>query len=142
MRVHTRLHVIATLAALLAVSACGSVTPVYPDQSSVAYSQTDITVGTGTEAAAGKTASVQYILWLYSDTGPDHKGTQVDSGAFTYSVGTTQVIRGFDMGVTGMKTGGTRRVVVPPSLAYGTTGSGPVPPNAALVFEIALVSVQ
>jgi len=46
------------------------------------------------------------------------------------------------MAVTGMKVGGTRRAVVPPSLAYGTTGSGPVPPNAALVFDIALNSVQ
>ena len=128
--------------AALAVSACGSSSPVAPDQTSVAYSQTDLTVGTGTEATPGRTASVQYILWLYSETGVDKKGQQVDSGQFAYVVGSNQVIKGFDTAVTGMKVGGIRRATIPPSLAYGTTGSNNIPPNAALVFEIGLAGVQ
>jgi FKBP-type peptidyl-prolyl cis-trans isomerase FkpA len=122
----------------------GSSSPTAPDQSSVTYSQVDLTVGTGADATAGKTASVQYVGWLYSETGADKKGTQFDSGQFAYVVGSTSIIKGFDMGVTGMKVGGVRRVIMPPSLAYGTTGNqdGSIKPNAALVFEIALANVQ
>lgn len=122
----------------------GSTSPTASDQTSVAYSQTEVTVGTGAEATAGKTANVQYALWLYSETGPDKKGTQIQQSQFSYVVGSTTIIKGFDMGVTGMKVGGMRRIVVPPSLAYGTTGNtdGTIKPNAALVFEILLVGVQ
>ena len=122
----------------------GSSSPTAPDQTSVVYSQTDLTVGTGAEATAGRTASVQYGIWLYSETGVDHKGTQLQPGQFAYVVGSTNIIKGFDMGVTGMKVGGMRRITVPPALAYGTTGNteGTIKPNAALVFEILLVGVQ
>ena len=133
---------LAATGALVAASACGSKSPIAPDQSNVAFSTTDLTVGSGAEATSGKTATVQYNAYFYSDTAADHKGAQFDSGTFPFVLGANQVIRGFDMAVTGMKVGGTRRAVVPPSLAYGTAGSGPVPPNAALVFDIALNSVQ
>lgn len=134
------------LVLLVGAAGCdfGSTSPTRPDQSSVTYSQTDLTVGTGAEATPGKTASVQYAIWLYSETGPDKKGTQLQSSQFAYVVGSTSIIKGFDMGVTGMKVGGIRRIIVPPSLAYGATGdsTGTIPPNAALVFEIQLVNVQ
>jgi FKBP-type peptidyl-prolyl cis-trans isomerase FkpA len=133
-------------ALLAAVTACdfGKVgAPTAPDQSNVPYSQTDLTVGTGAEATTGSTATVQYGAWLYSDTASDHKGTQIDANTVSFVVGTTppQVIPGFDMGVTGMKVGGTRRVICPPSLAYGSTGYQTIPPNAALVFDIGLNAV-
>jgi FKBP-type peptidyl-prolyl cis-trans isomerase FkpA len=51
------------------------------------------------------------------------------------------VIPGFDQGVTGMKVGGKRRLTIPPNLAYGSTGSGPIPPNTTIVFEVELVSI-
>jgi FKBP-type peptidyl-prolyl cis-trans isomerase FkpA len=136
------------LAAALLVGAAGcdfgSSSPTAPDQTGVAYSQTDLTVGTGAEATVGSTASVQYNLWLYSDTATDHKGTQLQGGQFPYKVGDGSLIKGFDMGVTGMKVGGIRRVIMPPSLAYGATGNsqGTIPPNAALVFEILLSGVS
>ncbi len=134
---------LALIAAALAVSACKGSSPTSPDQSSVPYAQADVTVGTGAEATAGKTASVQYILWLYSETATDHKGSQLESGQFAYVVGSNQVIKGFDNAVLGMKVGGVRRVTVPPSLGYGSAGSAPsIPPNAALVFEIGLANVQ
>ena len=137
------LGLLAAIAVLVAASACGSKSPIAPDQSNVAFSTTDLTIGTGADATAGKTVVVQYGLWLYSDSAVDHKGQQVDSGTLQpFVLGANQVIRGFDMAVTGMKVGGTRRAVVPPSLAYGSTGNGPIPPNAALVFDLALNSVQ
>jgi FKBP-type peptidyl-prolyl cis-trans isomerase len=107
----------------------------------VPFSQTDLTVGTGTEATNGSTATVTYGAWLYSESAPDRKGTQVDQNQFTFILGANQVIRGFDQGVVGMKVGGTRRLIVPPSLAYGSSGNQSIPPNAALVFDIGLTSV-
>lgn len=121
----------------------GSTSPTPPDQSAVAYSQTDLTVGTGAEATVGTIATVQYGGWYYSDTATDHKGTQFDANQFAFTVGAGTIIKGFDMGVTGMKVGGIRRLIIPPSLAYGATGNGStIPPNAALVFDILLGGVQ
>ena len=135
---------LAATGVLVAASACGSKSPVAPDQSNVAFSTTDLTVGTGAEATAGTRATVQYNAFFYSDTAADHKGAQFDAGTIPFVVGATPpaVIRGFDMAVTGMKVGGTRRAIVPPSLAYGSAGNGPIPPNAALVFDIALTNIQ
>jgi FKBP-type peptidyl-prolyl cis-trans isomerase FkpA len=136
------------LAGLLVLAAgCdnGSSSPIAPDQNGVPYSQVDLTVGTGAEAATGKTAVVQYIGWLYSETGAENKGRQFDSGQLQpFVVGNGTLIRGFEMAVTGMKVGGVRRAIIPPSLAYGATGNAGagIPPNAAVVFEILLGSVQ
>jgi FKBP-type peptidyl-prolyl cis-trans isomerase FkpA len=130
------------ISACLLICACGSSSPVAPDQSNVQFSQTDLTTGTGTPVAAGNTASVSYNLWLYSANAADNKGTNLGAGAFSFVVGSGQVIPGFDQGVTGMQVGGTRRLIVPPSLAYGAAGNGPIPPNAALVFEVQLVAIQ
>jgi FKBP-type peptidyl-prolyl cis-trans isomerase FkpA len=112
---------------LAATAACdfgsnSSSSPTAPDQSNVAFSTTDLTVGTGAEATNGTTATVQYGAWLYSDSAPDHKGTQIDQNQISFVVGANQIIKGFDQGVVGMKVGGTRRVIVPPSLAYGAQG--------------------
>jgi len=88
---------------------------------------------------------VTYSIWLYSQTGADHKGTQLQGGQLPpFVLGTNQVIKGFDMAVTGMAVGGTRRAIVPPSLAYGSSGTpdGAIPPNAALVFDIQLTGVK
>jgi FKBP-type peptidyl-prolyl cis-trans isomerase FkpA len=130
-----------TTAATVACDFGSNATPTAPDQNNVAYSTTDLTVGTGTEATSGSTASVQYGAWLYSDSAPDHKGTALEQNQFSFVVGANQVIKGFDQGVQGMKVGGTRRVIVPPSLAYGSSGYQQIPPNAALVFDIALMNV-
>jgi len=146
MRPITRLRALSVVVLLVAAAACnnGTSSPTAPDQSNVAYSQTDLTVGTGAVAAVGTTATVQYGAWLYSDTAADHKGIQFGASTYSFVVGANQVIPGFDTGVTGMLVGGTRRLIVPPSLAYGATGdsSGTIPPNAALVFDILLIAVQ
>jgi FKBP-type peptidyl-prolyl cis-trans isomerase FkpA len=137
-----------SLAVLILIGGCGSgtstpTTPTGPDQSNVPYSQTDLQVGTGAQAAAGKTVVVAYIGWLYSESGQDHKGSQFTSDpGGTFRIGVGDVIKGWDQGIPGMKIGGVRRLVIPPGLAYGSAGRGPIPPNAALVFVVQLLAVQ
>lgn len=146
------------LVSLLSLSACGgggsdSGTPVQPwSQTSgstavTTLSTTDTVAGTGATAAAGNTVNVKYTGWLYDvRVATTQKGTQFDTGTFSFKLGTTplQVIPGFDQGVTGMKVGGKRTVVIPASLGYGAAGTsdGKIPANAALIFDIELVSVQ
>ncbi len=126
------------------LSGCGE-TPTSPS-GSAAFSQTDLVVGTGAAAASGATLTVNYTGWLYNASQPDGKGAQFDSttgrGPFSFVLGSGQVIPGWDQGVPGMQVGGVRRLVIPPSLAYGDTRAGPVPPNSTLVFEIQLLSIQ
>jgi FKBP-type peptidyl-prolyl cis-trans isomerase FkpA len=108
---------------------------------------TDVVVGTGAEATSGKSVTVHYTGWLYSQTAADHRGSKFDSSRdrnqpYTFNLGAGTVIRGWDQGVPGMKVGGQRTLIIPPSLAYGSTGSSPIPPNATLVFDVELLGVQ
>ncbi len=137
----------ANLGALACVAAClagCSSTPTAPS-TSAPFSQTDIVVGTGAAAVAGNVLTVNYTAWFYDASKTDHKGQEFDSttgvGPFTFSLGTSSVIPGWDQGLPGIKVGGIRRLVVPPSLAYGATRNGPVPPNATLVFDIELLEI-
>ena len=130
------------LACLLPVAAaCSSSTPATPTTSSAPYSQTDLVVGTGTTAVSTSRVTVSYTGWLYDASKPDGKGTQFDSSPnATFPL--SGVIAGWQRGVPGMKVGGQRRLIVPPDLAYGSSGSGAIPPNATLVFDIGLLGVQ
>ena len=138
---------IAAFAAMLALTACGggsgdtggSSTPV---SSPTVLTKTDQAIGTGAEAVAGKRATVQYTLWLYSASASDFKGTRMEAGEFPFVVGGNGTIVGFDQGVTGMKVGGKRTLLVPASLAYGSRGNHPIPPNSGLVFEVTLIKVE
>jgi FKBP-type peptidyl-prolyl cis-trans isomerase FkpA len=136
------------LAALPFVVACGSSSaPSTPSTSVGTFTETDLVVGTGPEATVGSNITVDYTGWLYDTSKPDGKGSQFDSsigrGPFAVQpLGGGKVIAGWDKGVVGMKAGGTRRLIIPPELAYGASGSGPIPPNATLVFDITLLSVQ
>lgn len=106
----------------------------------------DTTEGTGDEAVVGKAAFVLY-------TGMLEDGTVFDSNKnstqpFGFVLGSGMVIAGWDEGVAGMKVGGTRRLVIPASLAYGAQGvSAPdgtvvIPANATLIFDVELLAVQ
>jgi FKBP-type peptidyl-prolyl cis-trans isomerase FkpA len=110
------------------------------------FATTDLKVGTGITAAAGDTIVVRYTGWLYNESATDHKGAVFDSSVgstdFTFTLGVGQVITGWDEGLVGMKTGGVRRLVIPPSLAYGATRSSIIPPEATLLFEVELVDVK
>ena len=101
----------------------------------------DIQVGSGTEALLGKNVTEQYTGWLTDgkkfDSSYDHQSP------FTFPLGAGRVIQGWEKGVVGMKVGGKRRLNIPSSLGYGTTGvGGIIPPNATLVFEIELLNVN
>jgi FKBP-type peptidyl-prolyl cis-trans isomerase len=106
---------------------------------------TDTTVGTGTEATKGSKVSVHYTGWLYNNGA---KGAKFDSSLdrgqpFGFALGAGQVIRGWDEGVSGMKVGGKRTLIIPPDLGYGARGAGGViPPNATLMFDVELLGVQ
>ncbi|HET8574588.1 MAG TPA: FKBP-type peptidyl-prolyl cis-trans isomerase [Candidatus Paceibacterota bacterium] len=102
----------------------------------------DITVGTGTEAEQGDTVFVTY-------TGTLANGTVFDASSkhggqpFSFTLGSGQVIPGWEQGILGMKVGGKRKLVIPPSLAYGANGiPGAIPPNATLTFVVELTNVE
>lgn len=142
-----KLPLIAAFVAVLGLTACGgggggSTAGVMAD-SPLTLTKTDTTVGSGTAATAGTVATVNYTGWLYSTSAAEFKGIQFDKGSFSYTVGSNSVVPGFDQGVTGMKVGGKRVVLIPASLAYGAAGKGTlIPPNAGLVFEIELTAVK
>jgi FKBP-type peptidyl-prolyl cis-trans isomerase FkpA len=102
----------------------------------------DLEVGTGDEAAAGMTVTVDYDGWLADGTKFDSsrdRGTPYD-----FLLGAGLVIAGWDEGVPGMRVGGMRKLVIPPELGYGSAGAGGgvIPPNATLVFDVELLEVQ
>jgi FKBP-type peptidyl-prolyl cis-trans isomerase len=143
--------VVCLAVALLAVgcnSDDGGGSPTDPSQVNVEFSFSDLTVGTGAEAVAGKSVVMLYELWLYNPAGTASKGARIggssDAGAgpFPFTIGAGGVISGIDQGVRGMRQGGRRRIYMPPSMAYGSQGSQTIPPNASLVFEVELTSVQ
>ena len=135
---------VVALAAAVASAACGS-SPTTPSNNAL-YSQTDLRLGTGTLAESGHLLTVNYTGWYYNASATDRKGPEFDSnsgrGPFTFTLGGGEVIKGWDQGVTGMRVGGVRRLIVPPSLGYGSVRYGPIPPNATLLFEIELLDVQ
>jgi FKBP-type peptidyl-prolyl cis-trans isomerase FkpA len=113
--------------------------------SSQPFSVVDLTPGTGTAAASGLNLTVDYTGWLYDPSKADGKGlvfdTSIGKTPFTFTLGIGQVIKGWDAGLVGMKVGGIRRLVVPPSLGYGSVRNNSIPPYATLLFEITLEDV-
>jgi len=109
--------------------------------------KTDTKLGEGAEAQAGQTVTVHYTGWLYDESAPDNKGEKFDSSLdrnepFGFPLGGGRVIKGWDIGVQGMKEGGLRTLVIPPEMGYGPRGAGDViPPNATLVFDVKLLKV-
>jgi FKBP-type peptidyl-prolyl cis-trans isomerase len=101
----------------------------------------DIKVGTGAVAQSGHEVKVDYTGWLTD-------GKKFDSSVgtghpFGFMLGASQVIKGWDEGVAGMKVGGKRQLRIPPDLAYGAKGyPGAIPPNATLIFDVQLVDVK
>lgn len=159
----------ATALTLLALSGCGTLVAVSseitprpaacftarPDSASDSFSTpvtlqagasgiqfADIRVGCGKVASASSTANVQFTVWLTD-------GTQVvttrgqGAAANPLDLGNAQTLEFWRVGVPGMRVGGTRRLVVPPALAFGAAGnsSANVPPNATLVVDVELVSL-
>lgn len=100
----------------------------------------DLVEGDGAVAEAGSDVTVNYTGWLTNNVKFD---SSLDAGQpFTFTLGTSAVIPGWDEGLAGMKVGGKRQLVIPAELGYGATGGGSIPPNATLIFEVELLDVQ
>ncbi len=112
----------------------------------------DIKKGEGVEVKEGDLAVIHYTGWLTDPEDPDGKtglkGKKFDSShdrdePFEVRIGAGYVIKGWDMGVPGMKVGGKRKLIIPPDLGYGRYGVDPdIPGNAILIFEVELVDVK
>ena len=105
----------------------------------------DLQVGEGETAESGNTVSVGYVgTRIDPDTGEEiifDQNTDRNT-AFTFVLGSGQVIPGFDMGVTGMQVGGQRLVIIQPEMGYGDQQAGSIPPNTTLQFLIELYEVE
>ena len=99
----------------------------------------DLIAGTGPEAKAGQTLTVNYVGVLYKG-GKEFDASWKRNEPFGFTLGKGQVIAGWDQGIAGMKVGGRRELIIPSALAYGAKGSPPtIPPNAPLVFVVDLL---
>ncbi|HEX4925572.1 MAG TPA: FKBP-type peptidyl-prolyl cis-trans isomerase [Bdellovibrionales bacterium] len=144
MRARTTYLLLATLIFAGCTKGCQKdQTPSQPEAAAPVLGQLqtkDVLVGTGATAEPGKKASVHYIGTLVD-------GTKFDSSRdrnrpFEFVLGKGQVIKGWDEGLIGMKVGGKRELIIPPQLGYGEKGSGPIPPNATLKFEVELLGLD
>jgi peptidylprolyl isomerase len=105
----------------------------------------DSQVGTGATPTRGQTCVMHYTGWLYEN---GVKGKKFDSSVdrnepFEFPIGVQRVIKGWDEGVSTMKVGGKRTLIIPPELGYGARGAGGViPPNATLIFDVELLDVK
>jgi FKBP-type peptidyl-prolyl cis-trans isomerase len=102
---------------------------------------TDLKIGQGQEAAEGKIVEVHYIGWL--EDGKKFDSTHNCPRPLTFRMGTGDTIKGLNEGISGMREGGKRRLIIPPELGFGKQGGGGViPPNATLIYEVELLSVR
>lgn len=99
----------------------------------------DLVSGSGEGAVSGKGLRVHYILSLQDGTVLQNSR---DFGQpFDFVLGSGQVIPGWEIGLQGMKVGGTRTIIIPPELGYGAQQAGPIPPNSTLVFTVELIDI-
>jgi FKBP-type peptidyl-prolyl cis-trans isomerase len=132
------LSVVVVIAAFLAVQNILANRDVITTASGLKYQE--LKVGSGPAAKVGDTVSVHY-------TGTLENGQKFDSSLdrdtpFTFTLGRGNVIAGWEEGLLGMQAGGKRKLTIPSDLAYGATGSGAIPPNATLLFEVELLSIN
>lgn len=146
---------------LLVMSACGDDTPTGssdPDLTQVAFAPAlgvniatmtrvgtgvyirDITVGTGAEVQAGRPLTARYRGWLANGT--LFAENPAPNAPFPFTLGANGVIQGWEQGIPGMRVGGKRLLVIPPSLGYGNRDYGRIPANSVLVFEVEILSMQ
>ena len=136
--------VLLTLALIVSTAGCFE-NPITVDELII----TDIVVGDGNEAITGKSVGVHYTGWIYDWTESDGRGARFDSShdrgiPFYFAPGSGATIKGWEVGVPGMRAGGKRELLIPSTMAYGEGGGGggKIPPNSDLLFEIELILVR
>ena len=106
----------------------------------------DVKVGTGAQPKTGQTCVMHYTGWLWENEAKGKKfDSSVDRGKpLEFPLGQGRVIKGWDEGIATMKVGGKRTLLIPPTLGYGARGygSGLIPPNATLLFEVELLGTK
>ncbi len=100
----------------------------------------DVLIGSGAKASVGDTLTVHYIGRLQN--GQEFDNSYKRGAPFTFTLGEGRVIQGWEEGLLGMQEGGKRILVVPPQMAYGDRGAGPIPGGATLVFAVELLSIE
>lgn len=100
----------------------------------------DVKPGTGKAVAEGSVVTINYRGWLTN--GKEFDESYSGGKPFTFTEGAGTVIEGMAQAIFGMKAGGTRRLIIPPTVGYGAAGHDPIPPDAVMVFDVELVSVQ
>lgn len=100
----------------------------------------DVSVGEGETAKSGDAVVVHYTGWLVNGSKFDSSVDRADP--FRFPLGARHVIPGWDEGVEGMMVGGVRKLIVPSALGYGSRGSGPIPPDSTLIFEVELLGIE
>lgn len=119
------------------------VTPAKPSSNSNSSGKLQMVeekIGTGRAVKKGDTVAINYVGTLTN--GKVFDASAKDGGPFTTQIGVGRVIKGWDEGIIGMKVGGERKLVIPPSLAYGSQGVGSIPPNSTLIFQVQLVGIK
>lgn len=107
----------------------------------------DEKIGDGVDVTPGMYLDMHYTGWIYNSAAPDRHGAMFDTSRtrgqpLTFQMDARTVIRGWDIGVKGMKVGGKRTLIIPSYLAYGTKGGPSIPPNTPLIFDIELVGAR
>ena len=100
----------------------------------------DEKIGSGSAVKKGDTVEINYVGTLANGTKFDASADH--GGPFTTQIGVGQVIKGWDEGIIGMKIGGKRKLVIPPSLGYGDQAVGSIPANSTLIFQVQLVGIK
>lgn len=157
-----RTHILAlpAAAALLTLAACGGsdlsgpedvachdflleygAAPVDTVDASQGLKYIEIVTGSGADAAVTNTVDVNYSGYLASNNNRFDSSCQEGTPVLRVTLGASQVIPGFDLGIRGMKPGGVRRVIIPPALGYGGVANGPIPANSTLIFDIQFVGL-
>ncbi len=100
----------------------------------------DLDHGTGKAAVDGDRVKVLYTGWLTDGTEFDKADDK--TAPFSFILGKGAVIAGWDEGIVGMRIGSKRKLIIPPELGYGATGSGKIPPDATLIFDVELIEAE
>lgn len=130
---------LAPLAALMIGTAVHAEPVVLPSGTQI----DDLETGKGAEARTGQSVTVHYTGWLFVD---GERGKRFDSSRggepFTFRLGAGEVIKGWDVGVVGMKEGGIRVLIIPPEDGYGSDEDATIPANSTLMFEVELIKAR